>query len=177
MAAVIGNGASTFGDSWSNGTGVSTVSGTGVSVLGGTTSAGAATALVGGTGTSSFGPMLGFGRALVSPPQGASDAYFYTSLPNIFPVPFPGDAVVAGPPVILNPRVLLEHAIFDRKIRAQRADLLDGRRVFRVEQKFLERMQKDAHGYYISIANVKYYWTASNPVLPSDGFFHEWNPL
>lgn len=177
MAAVIGNGFSTFEDMWGQGRGTSSVVGNGDSHFGDMTSTGTVLAVVSGTGSSTFGSMLGFGTAVVGPPMGFPDGYYYTVLPNIFPVPFPGDAVIPGPPVINNPRVLLEHAIFDRKIRAERVDLLDGRRVFRTLPFFLQRMQKDAIGYFIGIAKWKFYFTAANPVAPADGFFHDWNPL
>lgn len=103
--------------------------------------------------------------------------YFYTTLPAIIPTPFPGDAKTAGPPIITNPRVLMEHQLFDLRIKTDRADLKDGRRVFRTEDRWLERMQKDAVGYFIELMKVRYYWTATNPVTENDGFFHEWGPL
>lgn len=104
-------------------------------------------------------------------------AYYYTTIPAIIPAPFPGDAVKAGPPIITNPRVLMEHQLFDLKIVSYRADLEDGRRVFRTDDRFLERMRKDAGGYFIELMKVKYYFTATNPVSDQDAFFHEWGPL
>ena len=103
--------------------------------------------------------------------------YYYTQIPGIIPAPFPGDAKTAGPPIITNPRVLLEHQVFDLRIITYRADLIDGRRVLRTEDRFLERMQKDADGYFIEVMKVKYYWTATNPVTDNDGFIHEWGPM
>lgn len=105
------------------------------------------------------------------------EPYYYTELPGIIPTPFPGDEKTAGPPIIMNPRVLIEHSIFDFRIVAYRADLTDGRRVFRTEARFTERMLKDANGFFLSFLNNKYYWTLTNPVTANDTFVHEWGPL
>lgn len=103
--------------------------------------------------------------------------YHYTTLPAIIPAPFPGDAKTAGPPIITSPRVLLEHALFDLKIRTERADLVDGRRVFRTRTENLWLMQKDATGYFVATGAKNYYWTPTNPVAETDAFLRRWGPL
>jgi hypothetical protein len=103
--------------------------------------------------------------------------WHYTTLPAIIPAPFPGDAKTPGPAIIQSPRVLMEHVLFDRKIKTERADLVDGRRVFRTRTENLWLMQKDANGYFVSFANQKYYWTPTNPVTESDAFLRKWGPL
>lgn len=104
-------------------------------------------------------------------------AYYFTTILGIIPTPPPGDAKTAGPPIITNPRVLMEHQLMDLKIVTYRADLVDGRRVFRTDEKYLERMRHDAGGYFIELMKVKYYWSAQDPVTDQDAFFHEWGPL
>lgn len=103
--------------------------------------------------------------------------YFYTTIPGVIPAPFPGDANVAGPPVIFSARVLLEHALLATRIDADRADLVDSRRILRVEERFLERMQKDGFGYFINIGKTKFYFVAQDPITPADAFVREWSPL
>jgi hypothetical protein len=104
--------------------------------------------------------------------------YYYTEIPGIIPTPFPGDARTAGPAIITNPRVLMEHQLMDFKVTAYRADLVDGRRVFRILARFLERIPlKDVNGHYIELMKVKYYWTATNPVTENDAYLNRWGPL
>lgn len=104
------------------------------------------------------------------------DPYFYTQLLGAIPAPFPGDAKTAGPPVIMSDRILMEHALKDRRIVAERADLEDGRRVFRVETRYLWLMQKDGTGYYVPFGKKKYYWTEANPISEAE-FIREWVTL
>jgi hypothetical protein len=104
--------------------------------------------------------------------------YYYTTIPGIIPAPFPGDAKTPGPPIIANPRVLMEHQLMDFKIVAYRADLTDLRRVFRILPRFLERIPlKDPTGHYIELMKVKYYWVETNPVTENDTFVNRWGPL
>jgi hypothetical protein len=103
--------------------------------------------------------------------------HYYTEVPGVIPHPFPGDAKTSGPAIVTSPRVLMEHQLMDLRVVAYRALPLDGRVVFRIEDRFLTRIPwKDPIGYFIEIMKVKYYWSPTNPV--TDGvFFHEWGPL
>lgn len=104
-------------------------------------------------------------------------AYYYTTLPGIIPAPFPGDAKTAGPPVIFSKRVLMEHVLKDFRITAERADLEDRRRIFRVEDRYIDRMQKDGTGYFLAFNNQKFYFVPTDPITPADTFIREWGPL
>ena len=103
--------------------------------------------------------------------------FYYTVILPVIPAPDPGDASKAGPPVITSPRVLMEHYLFDMRIRAERADLTDGRRVFRVEDRWLDRMQHDALGFFVSFAKLKFYWVPVDPVTVNDTYERYWGPL
>lgn len=177
MAAVTGIINSTFQDMVGNASGYSGVTATGGVAFDSMTGTGVGFAGVVGTGASTFEGMRGYGSGVVAVPVGPVDGFFYAVVPGIIPTPFPGDAVFAGPPVIMSPRVLMEHQLKDRKIVGYRSDLTDGRRIFRVEERFLDKLQKDPLGYYVEIIKVKYYFKANNPVTANDTFFHEWGPL
>lgn len=103
--------------------------------------------------------------------------YYYTSLAAIIPTPFPGDQKTPGPPVFNSPRIQLEHVLSDLKIRAERADLVDGRRILRTLTENLWLMQKDATGYYVGFGKSKYYWTETNPITDADAYLRKWVAL
>ena len=103
--------------------------------------------------------------------------YYYTSIPGTIPAPFPGDAKTPGPPIIFSDRILLEHALKDLRIVSERADLVDGRRAFRVEERYLWMMQKDATGYFIGFSNKKYYFTPTDPVTDADVYLRFWTTM
>lgn len=96
--------------------------------------------------------------------------YYYATVPGVFPVPDPQ----TGPTIVSSTRLLMEHALYDLRVPTERLDLSDGRRVFRTESRYVERLPKDQHGRLIRFGDTKIYWTAENPV----GFVsHDWRAV
>jgi len=88
-------------------------------------------------------------------------AYYYATVPGVFPVPDPEK----GPTIVYSARLLMEHALFDMKVQAQRLDVaFDGTRAFRTDELYMARFQKDQLGYVIAFGDKKVYWTTTNPV-------------
>ncbi len=105
------------------------------------------------------------------------EAVYYTEIPAIIPTPFPGDAVTPGPATSTSHRLLMDHALYNFKIFGERADLIDGRRIYRIQDRFFWLLPKDAVSSYIEFAKTKYRWTATNPVTENDAYLHEWGPV
>lgn len=116
------------------------------------------------------------------PPQ---PPFFYIQL--LPPIPAPnGSSYFTSTPIVSSPRVIIEHAIMDLRAPAQRADLADGRRVYRLSKQFLWTMNKDQIGYYVyagvNKAPTKYgtpmmerlYWSPVNPITGNDTIVRDW---
>ena len=108
--------------------------------------------------------------------------WWYVECPPDIPAP----SVVDGPPIITRERVLVEHSLVDLRAPAERADLLDGRRVYRLREYFLWLMPKDQNGRFVWAGVAKapspmgtptpkrLYWSSTSPISGNDVVVRDW---
>lgn len=108
--------------------------------------------------------------------------FYYVQLPQDFPVVGPDNS----PPIVTSMRILVEHALVDWKAFAQRCDLYDNRRIYRVHEAFLWMLPKDQYGRYVwaGVAKErgpmgtpvmkKLYWSPTNPITANDVIVRDW---
>lgn len=108
--------------------------------------------------------------------------WWYVQLPPDIPAP----SVLDGPPIITRERILAEHAIVDLRAPAERADLMDGRRVYRLREYFLWLMPKDQTGRFVwagvektstptgTPRTKKLYWSSTSPITGNDVIIRDW---
>lgn len=95
--------------------------------------------------------------------------YYYATVAGVLPVPDPEK----GPTIVSSTRLLMEHALYDLRVPAERVDLSDGRRVFRTPTRYVERLPKDQYGHVIRFGETKIYWTTQDPV----GLSYNWRAV
>lgn len=111
--------------------------------------------------------------------------WWYVQTPPDIPAP----SVEDGPPIVTRERVLVEHALVDLRVPVERADLMDGRRVYRIREYFLWRLPKDQTGRFVWAGVLKapsptgtpqvkkLYWSSTNPVTSNDVVVRNWVQL
>jgi hypothetical protein len=111
--------------------------------------------------------------------------WFYVQCPPDIPAP----KVEDGPPIVTRERVLVEHALVDLRAPVERADLMDGRRIYRLREYFLWLMPKDQHGSYVWAGVLKapspmgtpqpkkLYWSSTSPITSDDVVVRDWLKL
>jgi hypothetical protein len=108
--------------------------------------------------------------------------FWYLVVPYVKTVP-----VELQPIIITSQRLLVEHSLVGLKAGAERADLADGRRVYRTAEVNLAKMPKDQYGFWIwsgvkaspqgptgTPTVNKMYWTPTSPITTADAIVRDW---